>query len=215
MTHLTDLELIAVIEDAVDRDLPAAQRRHLDACVACRGRADDLRAAIAAAGDATVPEPSPLFWQHFSARVRQGIDGAEPGAPAQEHRLAAWFAPWLEHGGVRWGIIATLVVAVMVAGIWQVSAPSRRTASRAVSGGAIDAPRTHPVQDGGERHDSDADPAWAVVRTVADSVEWSDDAVADIGVQPDAVETVARTLSPEERSELVKLLLAEAKRNGA
>jgi hypothetical protein len=224
MNHLTDLELIAaieteaegprLIEDASDRDLPAARRRHLDACEACRGRADELRAVIVAASDAAVPEPSPLFWEHFSARVRQGIDGSAPGESAHE----SWMSAWLARGSTRWAAFATLVVMLMVGGVWQFTAPIKRTASPAAPDRAADGRRSHPVPDATaivDRNDLDADPAWAVVRTVADSVDWSDAAVADIGVQPDAVETVARTLSPEERSELVKLLLAEAKRKGA
>ena len=106
----------------------------------------------------------------------------------------------------------------MVGGVWQVTAPIKRTASQTAADRAAEGRRSHPVPDATgivDRTDLDADPAWAVVRTVADGVDWSDAAVADIGVQPDAVETVARTLSPEERSELVKLLLAEAKRKGA
>lgn len=202
MSHLTDLELIAAIEDANARDLPVPRRRHLDACDACRGRADELRSVIAAAADATVPEPSPLFWEHFSARVRQGIDGSTPGSGEAAHqgRLAAW----LGKGHAGWMAFAATVIILLVAGVWQVNAPSPRRAPHAT----VDRAADEPV-------DLDADPAWAVVRTVADSVEWSDAAVADIGVQPDAAETVARTLSPEERSELVRLLLAEAKRNGA
>jgi len=211
MSHLTDLELIAAIEDAAARDLPAARRRHLDACESCRGRADDLRGVIVAAADAAVPEPSPLFWQHFSTRVRQGIDGSAPGESAHHGRLAAW----LTQGSLRWGAFAALIVVVMVAGVWQVNAPSKHTSSQAAAERAAEWRRTHPLPDPAEPNDLDADPAWAVVRTVADSVDWSDAVVAGIDAQPDAVETVARTLSPEERSELVKLLLAEAKRKGA
>jgi hypothetical protein len=210
MSHLTDLELIAAIEDA-DRDFPAPRRRHLDACGSCRSRADDLRAVIVEAKDASVPEPSPLFWQHFSARVRQGIDGVDPGHATHESRIIGWLA----QGSVRWATGAALVVVLMIAGVWQLNAPSRRTASYGNTDRTAEARRPHQPPELVERQDLDADPAWAVVRTVADSVEWNDDAVADIGVQPDAVETVARTLSAEERSELVKLLLAEAKRPGA
>jgi hypothetical protein len=83
----------------------------------------------------------------------------------------------------------------------------------AVARGA-DARRTPMPFESIDRPDADADPAWAVVRTVADSVTW-DDAVTGIGAEPGAAETVANTLSAEERSELVKLLLAEAKRPGA
>ena len=34
----------------------------------------ELKATMSAAADVDVPEPSPLFWDHFSARVRQAVD---------------------------------------------------------------------------------------------------------------------------------------------
>lgn len=208
MSHLTDLDLMDAVEDH-PRMLSADRRRHLDACERCRDRVDELRALIAQAADADVPEPSPLFWDHFAARVREGIDGAEPGEPLR----GRWLSAWVQQGSVRWAAFATLVVALMVAGVWRVNAPTRRGVPAGVDRGA-DVRRAPMPPEPIDRPDMDADPAWAVVRTVADSVKW-DDAVAGIGAEPGAAETAASTLSPEERTELVKLLLAEAKRPGA
>jgi hypothetical protein len=205
MSHLTDLELIDAIDGDAEHSLALERRQHLDACEWCRGRADDLRGVMTQAADTTVPEPSPLFWDHFTARVRQGIDGVEPGPPDRE----GWRASWLPQGSVRWAAFATLVVALMVAGVWQVNAPGRRASSTADE----NTRRAAGTGDLAERPDGDADPAWAVVRTVADDINW-DAAVVGIGAELGAAETVARTLTPEERSELVKLLLAEAKRPG-
>lgn len=211
MSHLTDLELVDAVDGRNDDAPPlsAECRRHLDACERCRDRVDELRALVARAADADVPEPSPLFWDHFAARVRQAVDGAEPG----EALRGRWLSSWVQQGSVRWAAFATLVVALMVAAVWRVNAPARRVVPVAVDRGA-DVRRTPMPSESIDRPDADADPAWAVVRTVADSVKW-DDAVAGIGAEPGAAETVANTLSAEERSELVKLLLAEAKRPGA
>jgi len=208
MSHLTDLELVDAVDGREDvaGTLAADRRRHLDACDLCRARVDELRALIAQAAGADLPEPSPLFWNHFNARVRDGIDGAHPG----ESVGGRWLSAWVQQGSVRWAAFATLVVALMVAGVWRVSAPTRRVGPVAADRGAD----VHRTPTSPESPDADADPAWAVVRTVADSVKW-DDAVAGIGAEPGAAETVAGTLSPEERSELVKLLLAETKRPGA
>jgi hypothetical protein len=211
MSHLTDLELVDAVDgrDDVAGTLAADRRLHLDACDLCRARVDELRAVIAHAAGVDVPEPSPLFWNHFNARVRDGIDGAQPG----ESVGGRWLPAWVLQGGVRWAAFATLVVALMVVGVWRISAPTRRLGPAAVDRGA-DAQRIPTSAESLDKPDADADPAWAVVRTVADSVKW-DDAVAGIGAEPGAAETVAGTLSPEERSELVKLLLAETKRPGA
>jgi len=209
MSHLTDLELIDAVDGRDDEAglLAPDRRRHLDGCDRCRERAADLRMLITRAADVDVPEPSPLFWNHFTARVRDGIDGARPG----ESVGSRWLSAWIQQGSVRWAAFATLVVALMVAGVWRISAPTRRVGTVTFDRGA-DVQRL--PSESIERSDPDADPAWAVVRTVADSVKW-DDAVAGIGAEPGAAETVAGTLSPEERSELVKLLLAETKRPGA
>ena len=211
MSHLTDLELIDAVEGRVG-DAPALateRRRHLDACDLCRTRADELRVLIARAADVDVPEPSPLFWNHFTARVREGIDAAQPGASGR----GTWLSAWLPQGSVRWAAFATLVVAMMVAGVWRVNAPAPHVVPAEVDR-AREVGRPPMSSEPIDRPDADADPAWAVVRTVADSVKW-DDAVAGIGPEPGAAESVASTLSAEERSELVKLLLAEAKRPGA
>jgi hypothetical protein len=199
MTHLTDLELV----DAVEDGLPAARRGHADGCAACRARIDDLRATLEQAADAAVPDPSPLFWDHFSARVRDGIDA--PGAQAGS-RLA-----WLRHDGLAWTVSAVLAVVLIVGAAWRVTAPSPSGPYRTVNHSSTPDPAAatdiEPIG-------TDADPAWAVVRTVADEVQWDDAVVAGIAAQPDAAERAAKSLSAAERSELVRLLLAEAKRPG-
>jgi hypothetical protein len=153
-----------------------------------------------------VPEPSPLFWDHLSARVREGIDGAKPAT--------SWSVfGWLHRGSAPWAVFAALVVLLIVGAVWRVNAPSPRL-QPAVVDRAEEWRRTHPAPDPAERADSD-DPAWAVVRTVSDGIAWDEATAAGIGARPGAAETAARSLTPEERSELVRLLLAEAKRPGA
>ncbi len=50
---------------------------HLETCAACREQAAALaRDARATRRAVDVPEPSPLFWEHFSARVRDGASTA-------------------------------------------------------------------------------------------------------------------------------------------
>jgi len=205
MTHLTDVELV----DLLERSLPLDRVRHVDACEWCQERAADLRITIDHASDAPVPEPSPLFWEHFSARVREGIDAAddESTADSMSGRSASWLG-WLRHESFTWAISGALVVALVVVAVWQVNAPSplgppiaERTA-------------TPPPLDN-ELPDADTDPAWAVVRTVADDVQWNEAVVAGLDTQPGAAERAVQSLSAAERSELVRLLLAEAKRPGA
>lgn len=77
MRHLTADELVDVVEGLVaESDLP-----HLAACDACRHRLAELKATMAMAAEAEVPEPSPLFWDHFSARVHEAV--AIEGVPRE------------------------------------------------------------------------------------------------------------------------------------
>ena len=69
MRHLQSEELIDLAEGA----RPESSALHLQTCDECRSRLTDLRAAMAAAAHVNVPEPSPLFWDHFSARVRDAV----------------------------------------------------------------------------------------------------------------------------------------------
>ena len=50
-----------------------------------------------------VPEPSPLFWDHLSARVREAVTA--DAVPAR---------PWFGVGRWSWGLAAVMSVAVLV-----------------------------------------------------------------------------------------------------
>jgi len=78
--HLTPEELIDIAEGT--RREPS----HLGACDLCRRRVADLRAAMSIAAGVDVPEPSPLFWSHFYARVRDAV----AGEPARTGWSALW-----------------------------------------------------------------------------------------------------------------------------
>ena len=208
MTHLTDVDLVDLLEGS----LPPDRMRHVDACASCRERADDLRITIDHASDASVPEPSPLFWDHLSARVRAGINAADDDADEVKtgsiSGVSGSWLGWLRHEGFTWAIAAALVVALIAGAAWQVTAPSP-------AGPQIVERTTTPPRPDSDLPDADADPAWAVVRTVADEVQWNDAVVAGLDAQPGAAERAVQSLSAAERSELVRLLLAEAKRPGA
>src|SRR5688572_3386542 len=99
MPHLSPEELIDVAEGAT----PRVAFPHLASCVACDRQVADLQAAMAAAVDADVPEPSPLFWEHLSARVREAVAAEAAG------RAAGTFSWW------PWRVAAiTAAVAVLV-----------------------------------------------------------------------------------------------------
>src|SRR4051794_12484868 len=86
MTHLTPDEFVS----SLDNHLPETRRAHLVSCDECREQLSEVQAMlqdVTVAG--AVPEPSPLFWDHFSAHVREAVD-AQPIPAAMPWWQAAW-----------------------------------------------------------------------------------------------------------------------------
>src|SRR5438105_826932 len=111
--HLTPEELIDLAEGArAEAAVP-----HLQACEICRHQIVTLRATMAAAADVDVPEPSPLFWDHLSQRVREAVAAEDapgtlfPGSPAWIRGLAG-----LAELSASWRVwaIAGVAAAVMI-----------------------------------------------------------------------------------------------------
>jgi hypothetical protein len=82
--HLKDDELVDLAEGA----RPESSAPHLASCEPCRRQIRDLRAMMSAAADVDVPEPTPLYWDHLSARVRETV--ATEAAPRPWLDVAAW-----------------------------------------------------------------------------------------------------------------------------
>jgi hypothetical protein len=104
MTHLTSEQLV----EAAEGILPAERARHLDQCGTCRTNVETLQAVLSDVGDTSfVPEPSPLFWEHFSRRVREAT--ATERVPAPERWWQAWWQPVVALGAVA-GAVALAVL---------------------------------------------------------------------------------------------------------
>jgi hypothetical protein len=97
MRHLDRPRLLALAEGTPDPDGAA----HLVRCERCRDAVAGLRATLEALAAGAVPEPSPLFWEQFSNRVRDAV--AEQPAPVERRwpRLA-----------VAAAVAATMIVAI-------------------------------------------------------------------------------------------------------
>ena len=104
MRHLTPDELV----DAVEGTLGPAPTAHLDSCDHCQREKRELAALLGDARMIDVPEPSPLFWERFSARLNEAVD-AESAVPS---RWPTWFRwPVL----VPLGTLAAIVFAIVSA----------------------------------------------------------------------------------------------------
>ena len=156
---------------------------------------------------ADVPEPSPLFWDHFSARVRDEIANETPGRWGWTSGLRPWPV----------AAAAAVVVALLVASS-VFRAPSNQPTAGTDRQEVADArpPAVAPV-DARRRPDDDVevDEAWAVVRSVADDVVWDDVTDAGISARPGSADRAIQTLSAAERTELAALIAEELKRSGA
>ena len=73
MTHLSRERLLEAVESGAWADTAD----HLASCARCRAEVDALRRTLDEVRAVDVPEPSPLFWDHLTARVRDAI-AAEP-----------------------------------------------------------------------------------------------------------------------------------------
>jgi len=128
-SHLTPEELIdALSDDASVSALPADRLAHIAVCRPCAAQVSDMRALMSSvhlAGE--VPEPSPLFWDHLSARVRDAVDVT----PVPVSQWGAWRASWrpmLAMAGVLGVVALTLTLSV-----WHSSSTSSPASSKTVA----------------------------------------------------------------------------------
>ena len=206
MTHLSESEIL----DAAEARLSAERRRHAETCTACAHQIEDLRDVLARTVGTDVPEPSPLFWDHFSARVRDEIANETPGRWGWTSGLRPWTVT----------AAAAVVVALLVA-VSVFREPSNKPTAGTDRQDVADA---RPTAVAPVDADADADPndvdvevdeAWAVVRAVADDVVWDDVTNAGISARPGSADRAIQTLSAAERTELAALIAEELKRSGA
>jgi hypothetical protein len=182
--HLKDEQFV----DLVGGGRAVAQLdAHLQSCAACRERLADLRATLASVKAADVPEPSPLFWDHFSRRVHDAV-----AAEAAGTRGRAWL-PWLFPAAAA----AALLLVVVIAGVWS----SSRPATVAIAPAAPAAPARETL---GEV----TDPSLTFVADLTDGAGW--EATHEAGLSPrGSAEHAVTHLSERELRALQRLLQSE------
>jgi hypothetical protein len=190
MRHLSSDQ---ILDSAEGRGEPPA---HLASCLACRSRVEELKQVLALAATDSVPEPSPLFWNHFSERVRDAI-AAEPAPLSARPRFS--FA--------RTASLAA-ALAIIVIGV----AVTMRTAEpvNSVVRGPVGLPEVADI--GGNPPLSpplDDDPTWMVMGELASQLNLEDATEAGLTTGPDAAERAIAQMSEQEQREVVELLQAE------
>ena len=193
MNHLTAGELI----DAMEGMLEAGRRAHLDACEQCRTELANLSSVLREARAVDMPEPSPIFWQHFSRRVRTAIE-AEP-LPS-----SGW-AGWL-----RWPVLVPLGAAALLVMTMMLRVPAPIepvTSMSLVSVNGSDVTSATTADD-----IALADDRWVLVADIVGAMDWETASAAGLVVEPGDAERAVFELSPDEQRELTRLLRAELQR---
>ena len=196
-THLSSQEFVDALGEK-DGVLAAARQSHLEGCASCQSQLAELRASMEDARDgADVPEPSPLFWDHFHARVLTAVQSE--GQPERR----AWWISWMD---VRTMVaVGAVVVAVVASAALYLSRPAspvpgaladRGTDSgQGIESGAL----TDASLDGDE---------WEFVASVMGTLE-GDDIHEVLAPSNDAVDAALESLTSDQRDRFVKLLKAE------
>src|SRR5215475_12379965 len=95
--HLTSEELL----DLAEGTRSESSAPHLAQCDKCRHQLNELREVMATL-NVDIPEPSPLFWDHFSARVSEAV--------ASDAKTAR---SWFGIGRWSWGVAAAMSAVVL------------------------------------------------------------------------------------------------------
>ena len=185
--HLNEEELIDVAEGTrAEGSVP-----HLESCEPCRRHVADLRAMMAVVSDVEVPEPSPLFWEHLSARVSEGVAGVPE---AMDARPAGW---------MTWRVVlpAVALAALLVAAI--VTIGGRAALESPARPAATEASTEDVVSPLGE------DASLSLIADLAGDLDW--DAVAEAGLtaRDGAVDLLLLEMSADEWLELQRILKQE------
>jgi hypothetical protein len=182
MTHLTPDELI----DAMEGVLASDRQSHLASCDVCQRELAGLSSVLSDAKQSTVPEPSPLFWTHFSARVSDAIDRTE----TTDSNWPAW---------LRWQVLAPLGVAAMIILGLMIAAPRQE----AVDSAALQAPEAPEALQAPEN--------WVMVTELVGNIDLDTASAAGV-IEPGVAERAVMHLTAEEQQELTRLLKAELQR---
>jgi hypothetical protein len=189
MRHLTSEQLVDVAEGV--RTEPSMP--HLQSCAACRAKLAELRTTLSAAGDVDVPEPSPLFWDHFSARVHEAVEAERANGTMAFGRWPAWRTVplWL-------GSLAAVLLAIVM-----------MTRSRVPEAPATPGPLAVVAESPAEVPTIVDDASLSLVADLVTDLDW--DGAVEAGLIPHvgSADDVVTALNDDERRELNQLLRVE------
>jgi hypothetical protein len=186
--HLRSQEIV----DALDGALSAERLEHLDTCESCKAELSSLASLMSdVRGTGDVPDPSPLFWEHLSNRVREATV-AEP-VP----QLAPW---WRTSWQPLLAVAACAIVATVV--FWRTSPHPSHAVPAQTAVEWIDDGLAIP----------DDDPAVAFMAEAASDLTWEEARGVNLTPRRVAVDTAIERMTAAQRAELVRLIREEQHR---
>jgi hypothetical protein len=196
--HLNAEQLVDIAEGT----RPERSAPHLADCARCREQLQELRSMMAAVQDVDVPEPSPLFWDHLSARIGEDVasDAAAPQRTAWRYMLRGALA-----------VAAGLLLAALLTSRAMAPGPMPDASTAFVAAPPPPAPAaelfTDPVS-------ADEDAALTLVASLTGDVDV--DTAREAGLAPrGSAEHAVTHMSDGELRELRRLLKEEMARSGA
>ena len=183
--HLSPEEFVDALEGT-----STASAAHLAECAECREELASLQVTLGDARHVEASEPSPLFWDHFSARVKQ--------ATAAEPVGAGW--SW-----GRW-VWKPIVAAMAAAGALAIGLSMRPGSQPAVSGAGPVQPATELASVAVPGFEDDG--SWSLVTALASELDWNELSQAAEPAEG-TVDAMIDELTAEQREALAKLLQKE------
>jgi hypothetical protein len=199
-SHLTPEQFVDVAEGVQ----PESSLPHLAACGACRHQLADMRATMSVAADAGTDgahEPSPLFWDHLSARVRDAVaeDAARPRTWRERLLRPLVLVPSLGAAAIAVAIIAVVMPRDAIAP----NIPSSPLVLNVTVPSAT--PSLPPLAPFGAADD----PQLGLVAAVATTIDWDEMRDEVALAAGGSSEAVVGALTVDERRELQRLLAEE------
>lgn len=183
--HLSPQDIV----DALGGALGRVQVQHLHTCEACRREVSEFKALTENLAAIEVPEPSPLFWEHFSRRVESAVSAESVSAEPSWWR-AAWRPITM--------LAATAAAVALVVVLRPAPAP---VGSRAALSPQASAPAAV---------DSMSDTSLALMQAAVETeISWDQARSSNLTPNAAVVDAAIERLTPDQAAELIRLIRAE------
>lgn len=214
MRHLSPEQFV----DALDGTASSGVLQHAESCASCRAQLIELKAIAQMAEEVEVPEPSALYWDHLSARVRTAVDteASQESARLSVGTIVSRIATF----GSSWKVLvpATAAMAAVTFTLFvrmpqrvpndsrpPITQSSSTVASSGTAPGGANIAPSDVSNSSADMTDASNDESLAFVADLASGLDWN--VAAEIGLTPSSgVESTVIDLDDAERVELQRIL---------